>query len=638
MPVAKRTALWVSLALCVSLAPAACGGGGEETDEGAQSGDAAPPDGGDDAAATDAAVADAGSKPVPKPPLLSMISPAQGATLHGVVEVAAKVEAALSHLKITRVSFAVDDVVFDERVTAPWSVQWDSGTVAEGEHQISVTAHDSAGLSSVVSVSLTVDRSGPVLSFDKPPPNAHVNGDETAVEIVLSGADPAPEQVVFSVAKGDSILKLATLDKAPWSTTWSTKGRDSGVWTLIATGTDGNGLSSSALRHVVLDRPPTLEISKPAANATLKGVVEVKLSASDDLALSELRLELDGKPLAAKAATAKQETLTANWDTATTAGGEHTLSARCVDSAGAAAKVSIKVQVDQPMQAHLAVCEGEVFAKCAALPKSPLAVSGKVALSVVIVDDTAKPGSATLKIDGKPLIELKKAPLQWLWDTSAIADGLHQIALQAVNDAGEKVDLAYEVSVNNCDIDGDGHLSDKGTCGGDDCDDGQAAIYTGAKDMLGDGVDQSCDGFDGVDADGDGWIAESSGGDDCDDSKGAVHPCSDDVAGDGLDQNCDGKDEQACDDCEQCTLDAPSGSGCAHLAFDDGSLCKDDLPCTADESCKGGKCVAGKVVDCDDGEPCTADACDGSGGCVHDKLKDGATCGDGKSCKAGVCG
>ena len=68
-----------------------------------------------------------------------------------------------------------------------------------------------------------------------------------------------------------------------------------------------------------------------------------------------------------------------------------------------------------------------------------------------------------------------------------------------------------------------------------DCDDGNGAINPLATDVVGDGIDQNCDGIDGLDGDGDGWASELSGGDDCDEQA--------DLDGDGY-STCDGD----CDD------------------------------------------------------------------------------------------
>jgi hypothetical protein len=45
-------------------------------------------------------------------------------------------------------------------------------------------------------------------------------------------------------------------------------------------------------------------------------------------------------------------------------------------------------------------------------------------------------------------------------------------------------------------IDGDGDLHPPESCGGDDCDDADSTIYTGAPEVCDDGIDQDCDGTD----------------------------------------------------------------------------------------------------------------------------------------------
>ena len=66
------------------------------------------------------------------------------------------------------------------------------------------------------------------------------------------------------------------------------------------------------------------------------------------------------------------------------------------------------------------------------------------------------------------------------------------------------------------DQDRDGHASV--VSGGDDCDDSNPTINPRASDLVGDGVDQNCDGIDGTDSDRDGHASIASGGDDCDDN------------------------------------------------------------------------------------------------------------------------
>jgi len=109
------------------------------------------------------------------------------------------------------------------------------------------------------------------------------------------------------------------------------------------------------------------------------------------------------------------------------------------------------------------------------------------------------------------------------------------------------------------DPDGDGYLS--WACGGNDCDDDDAAVYPGADEVC-DGVDNDCDGdvdedaLDEVtwyeDGDGDGYGDPDGGVEaceappgtvdndgDCDDDDAAVNPDADELCN-GIDDDCDG--------------------------------------------------------------------------------------------------
>ena len=71
------------------------------------------------------------------------------------------------------------------------------------------------------------------------------------------------------------------------------------------------------------------------------------------------------------------------------------------------------------------------------------------------------------------------------------------------------------------DQDGDGFISMR--LGGRDCNDHEPQMHPDAADPGGDGIDQNCDGPDGIDADGDGNTSEASGGTDCNDDDASVY-------------------------------------------------------------------------------------------------------------------
>ena len=101
------------------------------------------------------------------------------------------------------------------------------------------------------------------------------------------------------------------------------------------------------------------------------------------------------------------------------------------------------------------------------------------------------------------------------------------------------------------DVDGDGS---KPYIKGGDCNDHDASVHPGATEIAGNGIDEDCDGkaddvggvasTSDVDADGDGvTIAQG----DCDDTNAMVHPGMKEICGDGLDNDCDGVADRSVD-------------------------------------------------------------------------------------------
>lgn len=54
------------------------------------------------------------------------------------------------------------------------------------------------------------------------------------------------------------------------------------------------------------------------------------------------------------------------------------------------------------------------------------------------------------------------------------------------------------VAAPSCDADGDGYLNATRKCGGNDCNDADAAVNPGAPEICGDGIDNDCDGIDEI--------------------------------------------------------------------------------------------------------------------------------------------
>ena len=127
------------------------------------------------------------------------------------------------------------------------------------------------------------------------------------------------------------------------------------------------------------------------------------------------------------------------------------------------------------------------------------------------------------------------------------------------------------------DADGDGVSEEEG-----DCDDSNPNISPSATDLVGDEIDQNCDGVDGMDLDGDGYASEVSGGDDCDDSDPEVYPADEDGDGSTL---CD--EVADCDD-SNADINALDADGDGFSTCDETPDCNDndaDINPAAEEAC-----------------------------------------------------
>jgi hypothetical protein len=125
---------------------------------------------------------------------------------------------------------------------------------------------------------------------------------------------------------------------------------------------------------------------------------------------------------------------------------------------------------------------------------------------------------------------------------------------------GPNPDAETDPTVADADADG---VEDAEDCAPED-----ATTYPGARDALGDGVDQDCSGADGVDADADGAPA----GPDCDDDDAAIGPDAAEVHYDDIDQNCNGDRDD----------DDQDGDG-KRASSEGGPDCDDTNPAVVDE-------------------------------------------------------
>ena len=464
-------------------------------------------------------------------PNLSIDEPAPGAYLKGIAPI--KVGAS-DDKGVVRVQFYIDNGLITEDNAVPYYYDWDTAEFDEGAHVIKAVAVDTIGQATPVERQVTIDRSAPTVAIVEPASGLLVHEAFTLKATVADNFKIA--SVRFVVPGHEDVVKANT----PFSIDVDPSDLPSGPLTLRVEASDAAGSTASDQVGVVVDRLPTIEVTAPAADETVFGVVAFTLDAADAEGLEHVRWLVDDAEVhGVTASLGATYTQTFQLDTSTLAFGAHTLSGEVVDSSGQSATHAVSVTVDQPLSVALALCDG--VGACS-VPAASDEIAGAWTLAAQASDDNGTITGVTFFAGALEVATDNEAPFEAAFDSTTVPDGAVTLKAVVSSDLGLQAEDSFDVTVNNCDRDHDTYVSDAASCGGDDCDDGNAARYPGAEDTVGDGVDQNCDSLDGVDADGDGWASEASGGTDCDDGDDARFPGNADPIGDGVDGNCDGVD------------------------------------------------------------------------------------------------
>jgi hypothetical protein len=181
-------------------------------------------------------------------PQVYLNSPNEGATVSGAaVSLSAT---AFDDVGIASVQFRIDgNAVGSPITTPPFTMSWNSASVANGTHTLSAVAKDPAGNQGTVSRAINVsnsapsDTTAPTVALTAPANNATVSGN------VSLSATASDNVGVTSVAFRVDTATLATLTSPPWTTTWNSTTAANGSHSLTAVARDaaGNGTTSAAV-------------------------------------------------------------------------------------------------------------------------------------------------------------------------------------------------------------------------------------------------------------------------------------------------------------------------------------------------------------------------------------------------------
>jgi glutamine amidotransferase PdxT len=283
-------------------------------------------------------------------PTVNLTGPVAG-TVAGTINISAD---AADNTGVAGVQFLLNSINLGaEILTAPYTISWNTTTVADGTYTLTARARDAAGNTQtsspvIVNVLNTVpDTEPPTVTVTSPytgdvsgtinvTANANDNIVVAGVQFLLDGINLGAEDLI-----------------APYTVSWNTYTVSNGDHTLTAIARDaaGNTATSSVVTVTVNNVPdtelPTVIITAPAAG-NVSGTINVTANANDNVGVVGVQFLLDGNNLGSEDISSPYSV---SWNTITAGAGNHVLTARARDAAGNIAissDVNITVVISNP--------------------------------------------------------------------------------------------------------------------------------------------------------------------------------------------------------------------------------------------------------------------------------------------------
>jgi thermitase len=231
------------------------------------------------------------------------------------------------------------------------------------------------------------------------------------VALVIS-ADPnlTPAQV-------QGILKQSADDLGPtgWDTSYGAGRVNAARAVSMALG--GEGAADTV--------PPAVGFTSPAAGAALSGLVNIQVSAGDNVGVTTVSLSVDGLSVGTDTASP----YAFQWDTTLAPDGAHNLTATATDAAGNSSSASITVNVSHPL------IDTSPPTVVITSPGDGSKVSINVSVNVKTSDNVGVK-KVELYVDGALAATSTSAPFTTKWNTKKAAAGAHSLQCKAYDGAG----------------------------------------------------------------------------------------------------------------------------------------------------------------------------------------------------------
>ena len=241
------------------------------------------------------AVTAAGGGTVTPPPTVTISNPAPSSTIQAAVMVQGS---AIASTSLSSIELWVDGVQNSTTTTPAFAFNWNSTTVGNGPHTLTVIAREPSGVSGQASVSVSVNNVAP----DTTPPTVTLfspaNTSTVAGSVPVQGTATDNVGVTSIQFFVDGTLS-GTATSSPFSFTWNSTLAAGGSHTLTVKAWDAAGNMGQASTYVLISYstdliPPTLSITSPTNGQTISFNMTATVAASDNVGVTQVSLYIDG--------------------------------------------------------------------------------------------------------------------------------------------------------------------------------------------------------------------------------------------------------------------------------------------------------------------------------------------------------
>lgn len=413
------------------------------------------------------------------PPTVSMSQPANNATVSGTTGLQSS--ASDDSGTVSSVSYYIDgsSTAVGTATTSPYTVNWNTTTVADGTHTITAKAIDPSGnIASSSAITVTVNNAKPdlIVTGITYTPATPATGNQVTFSATIrnQGAAATPNGVIHGIAFSvdGTVVSWAdnyttsiapgatatlTANAGPSGSTWTAT---SGTHTILANLDDLNRISESNETNntfTISLTPGASDTTAPStaitafSNSNLRGTATVNATASDSVGVTKVEFYVDGVLKTTDTGTP----YTYSWDTTTATNGSHTLTTKAYDAAGnigTSAGVVVTVDNVAPTTSITAPANGST-------QSGTLTITANAADAVGIA-------KVELYIDGNLSATDVATPFAFSLNTTLLTNGTHTLTTRAydlagntTNSTGVSITVNNAVSVKTGDVNGDNSIN-----------------------------------------------------------------------------------------------------------------------------------------------------------------------------------